>query len=329
MSPQAIHWRGMWADASAIFVQVLLPVLIATGLGAAVQARFKLDIPTLSRLNIWLLVPCFLFVKVYESTVSVGDLGWLALGVAIPAVGLGLPLYLMLRRAKVRGELVAAVVVGGLFYNAGNFGLPVAELLYSVRGVRFEGMASDADGPAVQALLMMFSNFSIWCLGYVILAAAKGDGWAGAMGYLKLPMLYVLIAAFVLRGLDVTLWSPVHNALRLVGSGCVPVMLLILGMQLASDARWPRWRVVGVASLVKLLILPGVTAVTVWGLGLWPWPGAQLIIAAAGPTAVNTLLLSLELKGDARTAADVVFWTTLLSAATVTVVIAVVVAAGT
>jgi predicted permease len=318
----------MWANVTAIFSQVLLPVLIATGLGALVQWRFKLHVPTLSRLNIWLLVPCFLFVKVYESTVSVRDLGWIALAVVIPGVVLGVPLFVGLRRARVQGGVVAAVVVGGLFYNAGNFGLPVAELLYSVQQVRFPGMGDATDGPAVQALLMMVSSLCIWGLGYVILAAAKGEGWRGVWGYFKLPMLYVLIAAFVFRESGVQPWTPVFNAMRIVGDACVPVMLLILGMQLAQDARWPRWRVVSVAAVVKLLILPAVTWATVWALGMWPWPGAQLVIAAAAPTAVNTLLLTLELEGDANLAADVVFWTTILSAVTVTAVIVLVVMTG-
>ncbi len=319
----------MWTDVGDIFTQVLLPVLLATGLGALVQWKFKLHVPTLSRLNIWLLVPCFLFVKVYESTVSLADLGWIALTVALVGAALGVPLFVGLRRAKVQGGVVAAVVVGGLFYNAGNFGLPVAELLYGVKGVRFEGMRDAADGPAVQALLMMLSNLCIWGLGYVILAAAKGDGWAGVLGYLKLPMLYVLAAAFIFRCTGATPWPPIYHAVQIIADACVPVMLLILGMQLAQEARWPRWRVVTVVSIVKLLILPAATWLTVWLLGLWPWPGAQLVIAAAAPTAVNTLLLTLELEGDADLAADVVFWTTVLSAVTVTGVIAVVVAAGT
>jgi predicted permease len=74
--------------------------------------------------------------------------------------------------------------------------------------------------------------------------------------------------------------------------------------------------------LLKLGARPALTSGVVWAFGLWPWPGAMLIVAAAGPTAVNTLLLALEMKGDAELAADCVFWTTLLSGVTVTLVLA-------
>jgi predicted permease len=61
----------------------------------------------------------------------------------------------------------------------------------------------------------------------------------------------------------------------------------------------------------------------VWALDLWPWPGAQLILAAAAPTAINTLLLTVELDGDADSAAECVFWTTVFSAITVTITLVV------
>jgi predicted permease len=53
-------------------------------------------------------------------------------------------------------------------------------------------------------------------------------------------------------------------------------------------------------------------------LDLWPWPAELLILTASVPTAVNTLLLTLELGGDADLAADTVFWSTVLSCFTIT-----------
>ena len=114
----------------------------------------------------------------------------------------------------------------------------------------------------------------------------------------------------------------------MVADGLVPLALVTLGAQLAQNARWPRWRVVTPLLVAKLLILPALMAGVVFGFGLWPWPGAMLITAAAAPTAINTLLLTLEQKGDAELAADCVFWTTLFSALTVTLVLALVKALG-
>ena len=58
-------------------------------------------------------------------------------------------------------------------------------------------------------------------------------------------------------------------------------------------------------------------------LDLRPWPAESLILTAGVPSAINTLLLVLELDGDADLIADCVFWTTLASSATVLALLAI------
>lgn len=310
----------------AIFLRVVLPILVLAGLGAAVQRFWPLDTMTLSRLNIYLFVPAFLFMSVYKSTLSAAEIGQVVLGVLAPMAVLALPLGLLLLRRRTSGNTAAAVIVGALVFNAGNYGIPLAGLLY--QGVSFPGMKTAADGLAVQSLVVMVSNMLVWGLGYLILSLAKGGGWKQALGYFRLPMLYVLVAAFALRwvkdrcfgGTD-PLPQFLAFPLQQVADAVIPVALVTLGAQMAQRAHWPRWRIVGPVMVIKLLVLPATAGVVAWLLGMWPWPGAQLVIAAAAPTAVNTLLLTIELDGDADLAADIVFWTTVGSAVTVTLVL--------
>ena len=311
----------------SIFLQVILPILMIIGMGALIQRFFPLNLPTLSKINVYLLVPVFLFVRVSTANLSWGQMGGIVLAIVLPLVLMGLPLLAVLRQAKISPETIAAIMVGGLIFNAGNFGIPVAELHY--------GKA----GGEVQALVAMTSNLCIWCLAYVVIAIAQGKGgWSAAVGYFKLPMIYVLVLAFgmrLARENDVTLpdWAmpaakSVWSALEMVALAVIPLALITLGAQLAQQARWPRWRVIGPVVILKLVALPVVTAGVVWAMGLWPWPGAMIIVASAAPTAVNILLLTIELEGDAHTAADSVFWTTLLSSITVTICMAIVDAMG-
>lgn len=317
-----------------IFTRVVLPILVIVGLGVLIQRFWPMHVPTLSRLNIYLFVPTFLFMRVYESTLTGHQILGVVLGVLVPTAALGVPLWIILRRYQASGSAISALVVGGLIYNAGNFGLPLAELLYYSQRILFPGMQSQTDGPAVQALIVMMSNLLVWGGGYVIISLAHGGSVRQAMGYFRLPMIYVIITAFLLRWIKNSFFQgqemlPVWllYPLRQISLGLVPIALVTLGAQLAQRARWPDWRLLGPTVLLKLFGLPAVTAAAVWLMGLWPWPGAQLVIAAAAPTAINTLLLTLELQGDADTAADCVFWTTLLSPLSITAVLAGVIAA--
>ncbi len=294
-----------------IFVRVLLPVLALVGLGAAVQRWKAIDVKTLVALNLYVFVPCFLFVRVSHSDLSWTDIGMIGGAVFIPMLLMGGTLFGVMRGLRIEGGTTATVLVGGLVFNAGNFGIPVAQLAFG------------DEGGQVQALIVMFVNTAVFFLGYAVLSLPQGGGIGQALlGYFKLPMIYAIGAGLLVRELGTQpppglAW--LDQSMSLAADGMVSIALITLGAQLAKEPRWPKWRMIGPIVIIKLIAVPAGTGLVVWMMGLWPWPGAQLVLAAAGPTAINTLLLTIELDGDADSMADAVFWTTLACALTVTV----------
>ena len=211
----------------------------------------------------------------------------------------------------------------------------IRDRLYVEGGTLFQGQPGTEAGLHVHALVVMLSNLLVWILGYAVLAVARGGRVREALGILKLPIPYALVTSFVLREIRLRSFNgadflPVWASfpLRSLSGALVPMMLVALGAQLAKGARWHRWREVVPIAFIKLLALPTLIGVAANAFGLWPWPGAHLIIGAAAPTAVNTLILTVELDGDAELTGDVVFWTTVFSGVTVAGVIAVVTALG-
>ena len=318
-----------------ILYNILLPLLLMVGLGTLLQRYQPLSVGTLARVSMWLLVPSFLLIKIYDSDIPWGEIALIALVFLIVLGALGVLLFASGRAMGAPNETVAAAILGSVVFNAGNFGIPVAHLLYVEGGTLFGGQPDADAGLHVHALVVMLSNLLIWILGYVVLAVAKGGRAREALGIFKLPMPYALVAAFVLReirlrrfgGVDfLPIWAAFP--LRSLSGALVPMMLVALGAHLARGARWRRWREVVPIAFVKLLAVPALIGAAVYAFGLWPWPGAQLIIGAAAPTAVNTLILTVELDGDAELTGDVVFWTTVFSGVTVAGVIAVVTTLG-
>ncbi|MEX2214055.1 MAG: AEC family transporter [Phycisphaeraceae bacterium] len=310
----------------AIFTDVVLPVLLLVGLGSLLQKFKPLDIITLTKVTVWLLVPSFLFVKVYESDLTWEQIFGIAGALLLPMILVAGIMYLILRRLRVPGPEVSAIIMGAVVVNAGNFGIPVAQLLYGDGDAKdavmmFPGM-KPADGVAVQALCVLISNLVLWCFGYIVISLSKGRGWRGALGYFKLPMIYAIALAFILRDNHIALPKVAAFPLHMLTDATVPIMLLTLGAQLVKSARWPRWKVVLPVAAIQLIVMPLVTWPLVIAMGMWPWPGVQLVISAAGPAAVNVLLITLELEGDAELAADCVFWSTVFCAVTCTVCIA-------
>ena len=58
-----------------ILLDVLAPILLMIAAGALLRYQFKIDLGTLSKLNLYLLVPAFVFDKVSTSTLSWAQMG--------------------------------------------------------------------------------------------------------------------------------------------------------------------------------------------------------------------------------------------------------------
>jgi malate permease and related proteins len=208
------------------------------------------------------------------------------------------------------------------------------------RGQRDTGTGGDAssastesarkNGGAVQAFVVLTQNVLTFTVGLAIAAAAGAARWSEIFTKIfRLPVLYMLAAALLTR------WWIGGDASRLpifiakpaeyLAAGLVPVALITLGAQLAANPRWPRWRAISLVLVLRLIFGPIQMIGMLWlfsktgwkPIDLWPWPAELLILTAGVPTAVNTLLITLELEGDAELAADCVFWTTVFSCVTI------------
>src|SRR4029453_16876376 len=183
------------------------------------------------------------------------------------------------------------------------------------------------DGGAVQAFVVLSQNVLTFTVGLAIAASAGSTNVGDIVSKILLPPgLYTFAAALLARwwrGADPSHTMPVLVAKTadFLSAGLVPVALVTLGVQLAANPRWPRWRPVSLALLLRLVGGPVQMALLLWAfhklnvgpLDLWRWPAELLVLTAAVPTAINTLLLTLELDGDADLAADCVFWSTIVS----------------
>lgn len=319
----------------AIVFDILGPILILVALGALMRRKFDVDIPTLTKLNIYLFVPAFIFHVVSRGTLSWSEMGGVMLITAVNVVPLGLVVWGIGRLLGASRKTLAAVALAVMFYNSGNYGLPLAALAFP--GDRSNGgmSAGIRDGAAAQAFVVFAMNILTFTVGLTIAASAGEGSWmVGLKRLIRLPMLPTVVAAPLARWwlnaepgqhLPVIIAKPAEY----LADGLIPVALVTLGAQLADNPRWPRWRPIGLVLVLRLVYGPAQMALLLYGfhligwgpLDLWGrdgWPAASLILTAGVPTAVNTLLMVLEVGGEADLAADSVFWTTVASCVTIT-----------
>lgn len=295
---------------------ILLPIFILIGLGAALSRIFPLDRSTLNKLNLYIFVPALVFFKFLHSGLESEAVIRVAVYWILLIALLGAASEASGRILRIPASRRNFITLGSLFPNAGNYGIPAQELAFGATGV------------AVQAVVVAVHNVLLFTLGTVLIAGSHGRFLhrirTGLAEALRIPIIYALAAAFLLRGHREWIPEPLLVTFGFLSQGLVPVALLTLGVQLAGGGK-PRFdRDVRLLCLLRLVAAPLLGYGLVVLLGIAQPLSAILVVSASLPTAVNIALLAIEFRREPRLAAAGVLWTTLLSAVTVTAVIALV-----
>lgn len=293
-----------------ILVNIILPIFLLIAAGYAVDRAFRLDMQTLSRLNFHVTVPALVLIKTLEAKLDPALLGAVALFTAVHFVLLRLAgRALFGARSLRRWEVILSM--GAIFYNAGNFGIPLAQLAFGSLGA------------SVMAIVMTVQNFITFTWGLWWMDSGKRNLRQSVAGLVKVPVIWAVLAALALLWLGIELPPPISAPLSYLADGAIPLALLTLGIQLSRSPLVGRLTPLVAVTGMRLLISPLVAfaLVAAWDAlapGALDSIRAVLIVAAGLPVAVNVYVLAVEYNRDTTLAAQMVVWTTLLSAVTLT-----------
>jgi predicted permease len=292
-----------------VFVSIILPIFAVIGVGALMGRLFSLDAGTLSKLNFYVFVPAILLSKILDSDLDPARFGTAVVFVVIHLL-LMLAVSLVLFSLGPLKVHRRTLTLGALFYNAGNYGLPLAQLAFGEEAL------------GIMAFVVMVQNLASFTLGLWLVADGR-QGWRGALKQsLKAPAIYATLIGLMLNTLGIVLPRPVRIPVDILADGLIPVALLTLGVQLSQVRISSHLGALSALAIARLLLSPllaaGLAAV---GQLLLPETLAVapvLVVAAGLPVAVNVYILSAEYDREPELASQMVFWTTLVSALTMT-----------
>lgn len=293
-----------------IAYNVVLPIFLLMGLGFVIQRRLGFDIPSLTRLNFWIFVPAFLFVRFTQSELSNKDMlaivAHFVVFFPLLAIGVWALCGILGTRDTMRRALTSSVI----FYNSGNYGVPVAQLAFG------------PSGASVQAVVIILQNLTNFSIGLGLHAGGQGMSKREQLrAVMKLPFVYTFVAALLFRTFAIPIPAPVHSALSYVADGLVPIALVTLGAQMATLKSYKFTRALGLTLVLRLLCAPILGFAIVKLLRIEGEVARLLVLSTSFPTAVNSALLAIEYNNEPDYAASAVFYSTLASAATVSLVI--------
>ena len=308
----------MFIGASVFFLQIFLnvcaPIFVVVGAGWLLDRKFRLHLESLVKLNIYLMVPAFIFTKVINTELAGTE--------AVKIVGFTLCIiFSMFIGSRVAGWIFRmppkqkqSLSLATMFYNCGNYGLPLVTLAFGEHA------------GAIQIYVLATMNVSTYTIG-LFLAQSHGETVSShrsaLLKVLRQPTIYALLLGILCKTFAVPvksvswLWEP----LDLIQHGLIGFALVTLGVQMSQTKpaafRAPLWSAIA----LRLLIAPVIAFPLAFAFGFSRDAAASLILAAAAPTAVNTALLAHEFGGDVSFSTSAVYYSTLLSMLTTTVLV--------
>jgi predicted permease len=299
------------------FVEVLLPVTVVVACGYALRRRFELDLLSLNRLSMYVLGPALIFTTIVRIDMAGGEA--LRIIAASVAVCLGIGVIGLVTSALLRLERgsLAALLLCVMFMNSGNYGLPTSRFAFGDAGFQ-------------RALLYFIAQTILaQTLAVPIASAGRSDLTSALRQMFSMPQIYAVALGLLARfsGIDLPhrsdAFGSAFRGVALMAEAALPLLLLLLGMQLANGTTVEDVRLTAVVAVLRLGVSPVLAYGIARALALDDLALRVVVLEASMPTAVNMVLYSLEFNARPRFVAGAVVATTLLSLATLTLLLSV------
>lgn len=292
-----------------IAINVTLPIVSISALGYVMQSRIKLDVASINRLLVIVIMPCFLIHFLSSASQPISEIwpvayffvvqflilipvGWLI------AIAFGLP--------KIFGPIMAMATV---YANVGNYGIPLVQLAFPEQFLLHQSVIT-----ALMTILMV--TLGPWLLAPKREKASMLSRLAMAF---ETPIVPAVIIGLLLRGFEIRLPQAIGTPIEMLGATFPPLALFALGAQLATSQ--PGTLDKGRLSLVlilKLMIAPAVTWALAIAMGIPDELSDLFVVAAATPIGVLLALFCVEYGREPKFMNSAILISTALSPFTVT-----------
>lgn len=269
--------------------------------------------PGAERLTYFILFPCLLFGSVARAPIDLGEL--LAMAVTLPAgVGLVSAAMLLGRRAfPVDGPGFSSIFQGAVRPNT-YVGLAIVAALFGEEGVTLAAVGIALVIPLVNTASVL-----------VLVRYGRLEDMARRPHPLRSVVTNPLIVAVILGGVANLVGlghlPVVDPIMKVLGDSSLPIGLLAVGagLDLPAVRRSGRW--VGIATAIKLVAVPAVTAAIGLALGLDGLPLTVALLYNGLPTSASSYVLARLMGGDAAMLAGIITATTLAAIATIPIIV--------
>ncbi|MBI5302336.1 MAG: AEC family transporter [Chloroflexi bacterium] len=294
---------------ASILLNIITPIVLVALAGFVLGRTMNVDARPLSRATLYIFSPALVFTSAYRSKLG-GEFITIVVYTLLITLLMGILTMIIAKVLRYDRVTTSAFQLGVLFYNAGNYGLPLMLFAFGE-----EGLAR---------AVVLYTMVAVQTHTLAVFIAARGSARSrdALLNVLRLPLAYAYAFGLLFNQLGVTLPDPFLKAVELTGNATVPVLLTVLGIELSRIQLREDRGVVGVATFVRLIASPVVAFALAAAMNLTGVTRAVCIIQVSMPTAVFASILAVEFNARPNLVSGTVFLSTIGSIISLTILLA-------
>jgi predicted permease len=292
-----------------IFINVVLPIFLIFAAGYVLQKKFDMQMKELSEIVFYLLLPCLVFRTLYQVDIQ-GDLKYIVIFQIMLTIALVIIIKIIAYIKKMPPKMESAILLSAVFMNSGNYGAPFNLFAFGEMGFQLA-----ITYWVIQSILMN-------SLGVYFANRHQASIKKSVVAVLRMP---AVTAAFAGIGLQLLNWKVpdfLYNPIDFLSDATIPVIMILLGMQLAQVKLTKKWGPISLGLSLRLIISPLIAwAIVAFLLPVEGTLAKVLILEAAMPSAIVTTLLAVQYKCEPEVVSGVTLSTTIFSMVTLSILL--------
>ena len=263
----------------------------------------------ISTLVFYLFSPALVFESLAQTDLPAGDVAGIVTVHVVVFLGIYGITAVWSTVAHHSQPLRAALALVATIPNSGNIGLPISLLAFGQVGLD------------IAVVFFIVSTILAATFGVVIASLSSGFSFRVSSSPFRFPILYGAAFGLLVNVLDIDLAPIVQVPMSALADATIPTMLVVLGLQLRGSFRSEELGDTLGAVTLRLIGSPILALATTSLLGISGVSQSILIVLASTPTGIITTILATEFDAKPAVVSSGVFVSTIVSVATLTVLI--------
>ncbi len=299
----------MIVDLIQVFVDNIGPIFLVAGIGWLVGRYLEIDARQFGRVLFNVFSPALVFRALATSQISLNEFSLLFLTMA-SFVGIMTLVAALIARIQTSDKVErTGIILTAICPNDGNLGLPIIDFAFG------------ADVLARAVIIYIAATILNFTIGVYVASSGRNSARQALSHIFKIPVVYAVFAGFVVNILHITLPLPVERSVNLMAQATIPVMIILLGIQLAQAGSLKNLRLVATSVGLRLIVSPLIAFGLALVLDLNATSLAAFVMQASMPVAVATTVFATEFNLNREQIVSSVVASTLFSPISLSILI--------